>query len=40
MANQGINYSSRNFAEIRSDLIELVRQYYPSIFNDYNNTQI
>jgi hypothetical protein len=40
MANQGINYSSRNFAEIRSDLIELVKQYYPSIFNDYNDASV
>ncbi len=37
MANQGISYTSRNFADIRADLIDMVRKYYPNIFNDYND---
>ena len=37
MANRGINYISKNFADIRSDLIDMVRQYYPDIFNDFND---
>lgn len=40
MANQGINYSSRNFADIRSDLVDMVRQYYPDIFNDFNDASV
>ena len=36
MANQGINYTSRNYADIRTDLFNMVRQYYPEIFNDFN----
>lgn len=40
MANQGINYTSRNFAEVRSELINMVRQYYPDIFNDFNDASV
>jgi hypothetical protein len=40
MANQGINYTSRNFADIRVDLIDMVRQYYPDIFNDFNDASV
>ena len=40
MANNGINYTSRNFADVRSDLIDMVRQYYPDIFNDFNDASV
>jgi hypothetical protein len=40
MANTGINYTSRNFAEIRADLVDLVKQYYPDIFNDFNDASV
>lgn len=40
MANQGINYTSRNFADIRAELINMVRQYYPDIFNDFNDASV
>jgi hypothetical protein len=40
MANQGIQYTSRTFADIRSDLIDMVRQYYPDIFNDFNDASV
>ena len=40
MANKGINYTSRNFADIRTDLINMVRQYYPDIFNDFNDASV
>lgn len=40
MANQGINYTSRNFADIRADLVDMVRQYYPDIFNDFNDASV
>lgn len=35
-----INYSSRNFADIRSELIQFVKQYYPDIFNDFNDASV
>ena len=37
MANQGIPYTSRNFADIRADLVNMVKQYYPDIFNDFKD---
>jgi len=40
MANTGINYTSRNFAEIRSDLVNMVKQYYPDIFGDFNDASV
>jgi len=40
MANTGINYTSRNFADIRTDLINMVKKYYPDIFNDYNDASV
>jgi hypothetical protein len=35
-----INYTSRNFADIRSDLVDMVRQYYPDIFSDFNDASV
>ena len=35
-----INYTSRNFSDIRGELIEFVRQYYPDIFNDFNDASV
>jgi hypothetical protein len=40
MANTGIQYTSRNFAEIRSDLVNMVKQYYPDIFGDFNDASV
>jgi hypothetical protein len=40
MANKGIGYNSRNFADIRTDLVNMVRQYYPDIFNDFNDASV
>lgn len=40
MANTGINYTSRNFAEIRTDLVNMVKQYYPDIFGDFNDASV
>lgn len=37
---QEVNYSSRNFADIRTDLVNYVRQYYPDIFNDFNDASV
>lgn len=38
--NKGINYAARNFADIRSELINMVKQYYPDIFNDFNDASV
>lgn len=40
MANKGINYTSRTFADIRGELINMVKQYYPDIFNDFNDASV
>lgn len=40
MGNKGIQYTSRNFADIRTDLINMVKQYYPDIFNDFNDASV
>jgi hypothetical protein len=40
MANQGINYTSRNFVDIRAELIDMAKQYYPDIFNDFNDASV
>ena len=40
MANQGINYTARNFADLRGELVSMVRQYYPDIFNDFNDASV
>jgi hypothetical protein len=40
MANTGIQYTSRNFAEIRSDLVNMVKQYYPDVFGDFNDASV
>ncbi len=37
---QYVNYTSRNFSDIRTDLVNYVKQYYPSIFNDFNDASI
>ena len=35
-----INYYSRNFADVRQELIWFVKQYYPDIFNDFNDASV
>lgn len=35
-----INYNSRNFADVREELINYVKQYYPSILSDLNDASI
>lgn len=35
-----INYNSRNFADVRQELISFVKQYYPDIFNDFNDASV
>ena len=40
MANQGISYNARNFVDVKTELINFVRQYYPDIFNDFNDASV
>jgi len=35
-----ILYDSRNFADYRTDLINYVKQYYPSVLSDFNDSSI
>jgi hypothetical protein len=35
-----VNYDSRNFADIRNDLVNYVRQYYPEIYSDFNDAAV
>tara|TARA_R110001606_G_scaffold398931_1_gene579584 strand:+ start:682 stop:2487 length:1806 start_codon:yes stop_codon:yes gene_type:complete len=37
---QGINYNARNFVEVRSELINFVKQYYPDLFSDFNDASV
>lgn len=40
MAKKKINYDSRSFADVRSELTDFVRQQYPSVLNDFNDASI
>ena len=35
-----INYFARNFVDSRAELINFVRQYYPDILNDFNDSSV
>jgi hypothetical protein len=35
-----VNYDSRNFADIRTDLVNYVKKYYPDIFADFNDASV
>lgn len=35
-----INYFNRNFADVRSELINFIRQYYPEILSDFNDASV
>jgi hypothetical protein len=35
-----VNYDSRNFADIRTDLVNYVKKYYPEIFSDFNDASV
>lgn len=35
-----INYNSRNFAEVRAELIGYIQQYYPEVFSDFNDASV
>ena len=35
-----INYSSRNFADVRTELVDFIKLYYPEIFSDFNDASV
>ncbi len=35
-----IDYNSRNFAEIRDQLVNFIKQYYPEVFSDFNDASV
>lgn len=35
-----INYNARDFAAIESELLNFVKQYYPELFNDFNDASV
>lgn len=37
---KGIAYSSRNFADIRTELVDFVKQYYPDVLSDFNDASV
>ena len=38
--NNSINYNARTFVEIRTELINFVKQYYPDLFSDFNDASV
>jgi hypothetical protein len=38
--NKKINYTSRNYVDVRGDLVNLLRLYYPDIFSDFNDSSV
>tara|TARA_R110000796_G_scaffold40062_6_gene99423 strand:+ start:20335 stop:22152 length:1818 start_codon:yes stop_codon:yes gene_type:complete len=37
---KGIAYSSRNFVDVRTELVDFVKQYYPDILSDFNDASV
>lgn len=35
-----LNYSARNFVDLRTELVNFVRQYYPDVLNDFNDSSV
>lgn len=42
MATQSkkINYFARNFADVRSELVNFIKLYYPEVFSDFNDASV
>ena len=38
--NNTINYNARTFIEVRTELINFVKQYYPDLFSDFNDASV
>jgi len=35
-----INYFARNFVDVRTELFNFVKQYYPDLFSDFNDASV
>jgi len=35
-----IDYNARNFAQVRTELVGYIKQYYPEIFSDFNDASV
>jgi hypothetical protein len=40
MAEKKINYFARNFADVRGQLIDYVKHFYPELYQDFNDASI
>lgn len=38
--NRKINYISRNFVDVRTELFNFIRQYYPNLISDFNDSSV
>lgn len=38
--NKKINYAARNFADVRTELVDFIKSYYPEIFSDFNDASV
>jgi len=38
--NKGINYFARNFLDVRTELINYVKHFYPQLYNDFNDSSL
>ncbi len=38
--NKKINYFARNFNDVRTELFNFIKQYYPNLFSDFNDASI
>lgn len=35
-----IDYNSRNFSDVRQQLVEFIKKYYPETFSDFNDVSV
>ena len=35
-----IDYNARNFADVRDQLVNFIKQYYPDVFSDFNDASV
>ena len=35
-----INYFARNFVDVRTELFNFIKQYYPDLFSDFNDASV
>ena len=40
MATKKINYFARNFTDVRTELFNYIKQYYPDLFSDFNDASV